>query len=90
MGITIGRTVLYSLNRFDAAAIGYSQEGELVPMIVVKVWPNEFGNKPGVNGQLIVDSPKGMLWVTSKAEGTEPGTWRWPTITPPGCVPPSA
>lgn len=52
--------------------------GDVVPLIVVKVWPNEFGEGvPGANGQAFLDGFDG-LWVTSAREGTEPGTWAWP------------
>ncbi len=55
--------------------------GEVVPLIIVRVWPDEFGaGKPGVNGQAILDG-NDTLWVTSAAEGTEPGQWSWPPRT---------
>lgn len=53
-------------------------EGEIVPLVVVRVWPNEFGEGvPGVNGQAFLDG-NDALWITSAKEGTEPGTWAWP------------
>ena len=52
--------------------------GVHVPMIVVCVWPTEFGpDNCGVNGQCFLDG-NDTFWVTSAAEGTEPGTWHWP------------
>ena len=52
--------------------------GATVPLIISAVWPDEYGEgKPGVNGQAILDGSD-QLWVTSAAEGTEPGTWSWP------------
>ena len=52
--------------------------GDTVPLVVVKVWPNEFGEGvPGVNGQALLDG-NDALWITSAKEGTEPGTWYWP------------
>ena len=52
--------------------------GDVVPLVVVRVWPNEFGEGiPGVNGQAFLDG-NDALWVTSAREGTEPGTWAWP------------
>ena len=52
--------------------------GELVPLIVTQVWPNEHRlDLDGVNGQCILDG-NDSLWVTSVKEGVEPGTWRWP------------
>lgn len=53
--------------------------GDVVPLIVVRVWPNEYGEGiPGVNGQALLDG-NDVLWVMSAKEGTEPGTWAWPT-----------
>lgn len=47
--------------------------GDVVPLVVVKVWPDGHG----VNGQAFLDG-NDALWVTSAKEGTEPGTWAWP------------
>lgn len=50
--------------------------GQVVPLIVVVIWPNEGGPlSDGVNGQLVLDGPD-SLWVTSVLEGDEPGQWR--------------
>lgn len=52
--------------------------GDVVPLVVVRVWPNEFGDGiHGVNGQAMLDG-NDTLWITSAREGTEPGTWAWP------------
>ncbi len=52
--------------------------GEEVPLVVVVVWPNEFGERfHGINGQVLLDG-NDSLWVTSVRDGTEPGTWHWP------------
>jgi hypothetical protein len=61
------------------AHIGNSaSEGDTVPLVVVRVWPHEFGQDvPGVNGQAFLDG-NDALWVTSAKEGTGPGTWAWP------------
>lgn len=56
-------------------------EGDVVPLIVVRVWPDEYGSNSGVNGQAILDG-NDSLWVTSAREGTEPGNWHWPKIEP--------
>ena len=54
-------------------------EGELVPMIITKVWPHEYGvGQHGVNGQAVLDG-NDVLWITSAKQGTEPGQWQWPT-----------
>lgn len=52
---------------------------EHVAMIVVRIFPDEFGkNIPGVNGQLFLDG-NDQLWVTSvRYDGDKsPGTWHW-------------
>lgn len=52
--------------------------GQQFPMVIVAVWPDEFGPGIfGVNGQVFLDG-NDCLWVTSAAEGTEPGQWHWP------------
>jgi hypothetical protein len=56
--------------------------GDLVPLLIVRVWPNEFGEAvAGVNGQAFLDG-NDVLWITSAKEGTEPGTWAWPARQP--------
>ncbi len=60
----------------------YMQAGQIVPLLIVAVWPEEYGpGKPGVNGQAFMDGSD-TLWVTSVAEGTENGQWQWPEIKP--------
>lgn len=55
-----------------------AREGDVVPLMVVRVWPDEYGaGAPGVNGQAMLDG-NDTLWVTSVKEGAEPGTWTWP------------
>lgn len=53
--------------------------GDVVPLLIVRVWPNEYdnGTVPGVNGQAFLDG-NDVLWVTSAREGDKPGTWSWP------------
>jgi hypothetical protein len=51
-----------------------AHEGDVVPMLVVKVWDPSGGS---VNGQAFLDG-NDVLWVTSRTEGTAPGTWTWP------------
>ena len=54
-----------------------AREGDHVPMMVVKVWPNEFGEGvPGVNGQCFLDGTD-QFWVTSARFGEGPGTCHW-------------
>lgn len=52
--------------------------GDVVPLVVVRAWPHEFGEGVyGVNGQALLDG-NDTLWITSAKEGTEPGMWAWP------------
>ena len=53
-------------------------EGDVVPLTITAVWPNEFGEgEYGVNGQALLDG-NDSLWVTSAKQGEEPGQWSWP------------
>lgn len=73
------RSVLASgADEIRAFAGNYEQEGAVLPLVIVRVWPDEFGpGVPGVNGQVLLDG-NDSLWVTSAREGTEPGQWSWP------------
>jgi len=63
-----------------------SSAGDTLPLLVVRVWPNEFGEgKSGVNGQVFLDG-NDTFWVTSISEtesltghSTTPkqGRWNW-------------
>lgn len=63
------------------AHIGNLHTGnQTLPMLIVAVWPDEYGpGIPGVNGQVFLDG-NDVLWVTSAVEGTLPGQWQWPPI----------
>jgi hypothetical protein len=55
-----------------------AKEGDTYPLVVVRVWPDEYGpGIPGVNGQAFLDGPD-TLWVTSAREGEGLGEWSWP------------
>lgn len=93
MAPTIGRILHYRLTADDVKRIeevhlvnwtpgkvvgNPHQEGQVLPLIVAVVWPNEYGpDFDGVNGQVVLDGAL-SLWVTSVKEGTEPGMWQWP------------
>lgn len=64
------------------AHIGNSASaGDILPLIVVRVWDNEFGEGiPGVNGQVLLDA-NDQLWITSAKEGSDFGQWSWPPRT---------
>jgi len=88
---TVGRIVHYVLTDQQAEqinrsrdAIGgrgnYAQAGDELPLVVVRVWPDEGGpGVDGVNGQVLLDGPD-TLWVTSAlpSSGPVPGCWHWP------------
>jgi len=50
-------------------------EGDVCPLIVVRVWPGD-----SVNGQAFLDG-NDALWVTSVKQGDGPGFWHWPPRT---------
>lgn len=87
---SIGRIVIYCLtdgdadgiqlqrNRIPGRVFNSASAGDYLPMIIVRVWPGEYGpDVPGVNGQVFLDGGD-TLWVTSVGEGDEPGQWHWP------------
>ena len=91
MRASVGRSVRYVLSAADVHRIEHRRAsyhasagnpvhvGDVVPMTIVRVWLDEFGaGIPGVNGQAVLDGFD-SLWVTSVREGSEPGTWHWPT-----------
>lgn len=47
-------------------------EGDVVPMIIVRVW-----SPTTVNGQAFMDG-NDVLWVTSATLGDNPHEWQWP------------
>jgi len=53
--------------------------GDVVPMLIVRVWSGGL-----VNGQAFLDG-NDVLWVMSRGEGATPGvpgTWAWPPRSP--------
>lgn len=50
-------------------------EGDVFPMLITRVWPND---THGVNGQVFLDG-NDALWATSVAEGDGPHQYQWPT-----------
>ena len=60
----------------------HASVGDVVPLLIVRVWPDEFGTgNPGVNGQAFLDG-NDSIWITSAGESLEkataPGKWNWP------------
>jgi hypothetical protein len=81
---TIGRIVHYKLRPEDVRSAQLKSptnphsEGQVLPMIVCCVWPNEFGEGTfGINGQVFLDGEH-SLWITSAGEGVGIGQWSWP------------
>jgi hypothetical protein len=55
-----------------------AREGDVLPMVICRVWPEEFGpGADGVNGQVFLDG-NDTFWVTSAKEGIGVGEWSWP------------
>jgi hypothetical protein len=50
-----------------------AEVGEIYPMIIVRVWPED---THGVNGQVLLDG-NDLFWVTSVAQGEAEGDWDW-------------
>lgn len=96
MAPTTGRIVHYKLSMTDALRIknqrdnevskrihasNEARENDVVPLLIVRVWPDEYGpGIPGVNGQAFLDG-NDSYWVTSAAEGDKAGQWAWPPRT---------
>lgn len=49
-------------------------EGDRFPALIVRVWEE---SQLTINAQVFLDGTD-VYWATSRAEGTEPGTWAWP------------
>jgi len=91
--LTEGRIVRYVLSASDAKQINAARiidggkqgntvyEGEAFPAMVVRVFPNEYVDRPGANLQVFLDG-NDQLWVTSRKQGygryLDFGTWHWP------------
>ena len=83
---SVGRIVHYRLASHDLPAInaripGQSgnphAEGDVVPMLICRVWAPEPTESTVVNGQAFVDGNY-SLWVTSRLQGDQPGQWADP------------
>lgn len=88
--LVVGSLVLYRLTPEDARAIGGRREresrlyrhslgepvgtvaesGDVLPLLVTFVGESE------VRGRVVLDGD-GWLWITTRAQGTERGQWRW-------------
>lgn len=73
----IGQVVLYKLSAGDAERIKQMQgnphfRGQILPLLICRVWPHEYGEADGVNGQIFLDGI-GSHWVTSVREGDAEG-----------------
>lgn len=95
---TTGRIVLFTVSATIASAIADErarsdgklkgnpvQEGDVVPLVVVRVWDENTGY---LNGQLVIDGNHGH-WVSSVSPADfkpTPGFWHWPEIKPEAAV----
>lgn len=90
----LGRIVHYTLTQEDASRINmerdadrsrsgnYVSAGDHVPAMVTRTWflPHEYkAGTSSVNLKCMLDGNDDH-WVSSKVEGTEPGTWHWPEL----------
>ncbi|MDG9703826.1 hypothetical protein [Streptomyces sp. DH37] len=86
---SIGRIVLYRLSQEDADLIDRRRDhpgnklvgnpvspGDVFPASVVRTWDDD-----SVNLRVLLDG-NDDLWAPSRHQGSEPGTWAWPTRTP--------
>ena len=78
--IEIGQMVKYKVGKWDLDQDVRHQNyvGDIVPLLVTRVWSHEYGDEPGVNGRAFLDG-EAILWVTSMEE-IEPGIWGHPDI----------
>jgi hypothetical protein len=97
----LGRNVLYTLSESDVATyrLNPGKVGDVRCATIVRVWPGD----GACNLQVFLDgdndndaggaaSNRLALWLTSRLEGTAPGTWAAPDILaspPPVIVPPA-
>lgn len=89
---TIGRIVHYTLSEQDQQRItanqnrpltdgrsplaNSAQPGDVFPAVIVRVWDRN-PEAPLCNLHVLLDGEL-TAWVTSRPEGTGPGTWVWP------------
>lgn len=66
---------LYEVGKSAQRAEGNAvEEGQVLPLIVTKIWNGEDNS---VNGQLLLDGTD-SLWAVAATEGSAPGQWSWP------------
>jgi hypothetical protein len=85
---SVGRIVQYILTEGDAAAI-YSgsklidnsanghKAGDVLPLLICKVWSDDPTEDTAVNGQVFVDG-NFTYWATSRQQGDGEGRWHEP------------
>ena len=82
---SVGRIVQYTLTEGDAASINrYKSEhglsanphgqGDVLPLLICKVWADEPVESRAVNGQVFVDGDF-SYWATSRCQGEGEGHW---------------
>lgn len=72
MEFVVGQIVLYKIGEHDARKGNQSDIGNLVPAIVTRIWPNEYGTEAGYNITVFPDGEQ-TLWRTSVKIGFDPG-----------------
>ncbi|MEU6279723.1 hypothetical protein [Streptomyces sp. NPDC047028] len=74
---SVGRIVQYQLAEhtgFVGHVGNHSAAGDVYPAVIVRVWGE---STITCNLQVLLDGTD-TYWATSRAEGTEAGTWAWP------------
>lgn len=83
---SVGRIVHYRLAEHDLGPVQHREPGQhanshrvgdVVPMLICRVWDAERTEASCVNGQAFIDG-NFTLWVTSRVQGAEPGQWSDP------------
>lgn len=84
---SVGRIVHYRLSESDVGMAKYRpapgafyntpREGDVLPMLICRVWADEPTETSLVNGQVFVDG-NFSIWATSRAQGDQPGQWSDP------------
>lgn len=84
---SVGRIVHYKLGEYDikelddrlgrASHLNPPMEGEIYPMLIVRVWADEPTETTAVNGRVFLDG-RHDHWVTSRQQGDGPGHWSDP------------
>lgn len=82
---SVGRIVHYKLGDYEVdneingrmSNLNRHEAGQVVPMLIVRVWEEEPTEKSAVNGRVFLDGQH-SLWVTSRVQGDGLSQWSEP------------